>query len=140
MTSTYMQTTAQVDRQWHLLDASNTVLGQLASDIAMMLMGKNRPTYTPHIDSGDFVVVINAEKVVLTGNKNETKMYYNHSLMPGGIKGRNAATLRATKPTELLERAVLNMLPKNRLRDARMGRLKLYAGSEHPHQNHFSAK
>lgn len=140
MTSTYMQTTAQVDRQWHLLDASNTVLGQIASDIAMILMGKTKPTYTPHIDGGDYVVVINAETVVLTGNKNETKMYYDHSLMPGGIKGRNAATVRATKPAELIERAVFNMLPKNRLRDARMSRLKVYAGSEHPHQNHFSAK
>lgn len=135
-----MQTTAQIDRKWHVIDAKDVVLGQMATEAAIKLMGKHKPTYTPHIDGGDFVVVINAKEVVLTGNKEARKMYYDHSSFPGGIRTRNTADVRAKKPEELVTRAIYSMLPKNRLRSGRMGRLKVYAGAEHPHQGQVAGK
>src|SRR5258708_7265565 len=123
--TTYMQKSAEVKRTWHLVDAKDKVLGQVATDIAKKLMGKEKVTFTPHIDNGDYVVVINAAEVVVTGRKTERKMYHDHSLFPGGLRSRTFAKLRADAPTEAIERAVHNMLPKNRLRKDRMARLKV---------------
>ncbi len=138
MSKTYMQKTSEVEHKWTLMDAKKRLLGQLATEIAVQLIGKNKPTYTPHIDAGDYVVVINAKEIEVTGQKTENKMYYNHSGFPGGIRSRNFAEIQVTKPAELIERAVYNMLPKNRLRADRMARLKVYAGTEHPHQSQLS--
>lgn len=130
-----MQTAGQVTREWHLIDAENKVLGRVAVEIAEKLIGKHKPTYTPHIDGGDYVVVINAEKAVLTGNKETEKKYYRHSGFPGGLKSRTAAEMREAFPERLIEKAVYNMIPKNRLRQDRMTRLKVYAGAEHKHES-----
>lgn len=130
----YSQKTAEVVRNWHLADAENKVLGRLATTIATKLIGKNKPTYTPHIDAGDYVVVINAAKVAVTGNKEMSKAYTRHSNYPGGLKIETLEKLRVRKPEEIITKAVYNMLPDNRLRSGRMARLKVYAGSEHPHE------
>jgi large subunit ribosomal protein L13 len=130
-----MQKTAEVQRNWHLVDANDQVLGRLATQIAIKLIGKDKPTYTPHIDGGDYVVVINAKDVVLTRNKLEGKMYYHNTGFPGGHREVVAGKLLEEHPTRLIEKAVYNMLPKNKLRDVRMTRLKVYAGSEHTHQS-----
>jgi large subunit ribosomal protein L13 len=136
---TYMQKSADVKHGWHLMDATDRVLGQLATEIATKLIGKHKPTYTPHIDDGDYVIVVNAAKVVVTGSKAMTKKYNDHSLFPGGIRERSYAELMEKNPTEIITRAVLNMIPKNRLRDARMSRLKVYAGAEHKHESQLGA-
>jgi len=130
---TYMQKTAQVKHAWHVVDAKDQVLGQVATAVAIKLMGKHKTTYTPNIDDGDFVVVLNSSQVRVTKTKGQKKMYYNHSSFPGGIHGASFDELQAKDPTKALERAVYNMLPTNRLRKERMGRLKIYAGTEHPH-------
>lgn len=137
---TYMQKPAEVKRQWHLIDAKGRVLGQVATEISQILIGKNKPTYTPHVDGGDYVVVINAKEVEVTGNKSTTKMYYRHSSLPGGIWESNFADLIAKKPTDVIERAVYNMLPKNKLRPDRMARLNIYAGAEHKHNSQLGSK
>jgi len=134
-----MQKTAEVKHNWHLVNAQARVLGQVATEIAQMLTGKLKPTYTPHIDDGDFVVVINAKEVVVTGNKPGKKMYYNHSLQPGGIRGASFEELIVKNPAEIIERAVHNMLPKNKLRADRMARLKVYAGVEHKHHSQLGS-
>ncbi len=128
-----MQKTSEVVRGWHLIDAKNQVLGTVAVEIAKKLIGKHKKEYTPHIDGGDFVVVINARDVVVSGNKEEDKKYYRHSNFPGGLKVRTLAEVRQTFPERIIQKAVVNMLPKNKLRDPRMTRLKIYAGAEHKH-------
>jgi large subunit ribosomal protein L13 len=135
MQKTYIQKPAEVKRAWHLVDAKDQVLGQVATLIAKKLMGKDKVTFTPNVDAGDHVVVINATQVVVTGAKSQRKMYYRHSHFPGGIKGSNFEDLLASKPTEVIQRAVFNMLPKNKLRADRMARLKIYQGAEHKHQS-----
>ena len=119
--------------EWLLIDAKDQVLGRLASQIATILRGKHKPTFTPHLDTGDFVIVINAGQVRLTGDKRKKKFYYHHTGYPGGLKAVQTERLLARKPTEVLRLAVKGMLPKNALNRAILGKLKLYAGTEHPH-------
>ncbi len=130
-----MQKPADVKRQWLVVDAKGKVLGQVATDIAKKLMGKEKVTFTSHVDGGDYVVVINASLVEVTGRKGERKEYVDHSGFPGGTRTRTFNQMQAGKPGEAISRAVYNMLPKNRLRTERMARLKVYAGTEHPHQS-----
>jgi large subunit ribosomal protein L13 len=131
---TYSAKKADVQRQWVMVDAEDMVLGRLASHIAHVLRGKNKPTFTPHVDTGDFVVVVNAEKVRLTGNKLDGKIYYRHSGYPGGIKSMTARELLEKKPEQLIRKAVKGMLPKNRLGRQMYSKLKVYVGPDHPHQ------
>lgn len=121
-------------RAWHVVDAEGAILGRLASQIAAILMGKTKPIYTPFIDTGDHVVVVNAEKVVLTGAKERDKMYRHHSGYPGGLKERNAAKMRLVRPVRMVELAVAGMLPKNKLGKHMVTKLKVYAGPKHPHE------
>jgi large subunit ribosomal protein L13 len=130
-----MQKTAEVQRQWHLVDVKDQVLGRIASEIATKLIGKHKPTYTPHIDAGDYVVVVNAAAVAVTGKKMSDKIYYSHSGFPGGLKEITLENLLKKFPTRVIEKAVYNMLPKNKLRADRMKRLKIYAGLEHKHHS-----
>lgn len=130
---TYLPKENEITRNWRVVDAENLVLGRLAVKIADALRGKDKPTFTPHLDTGDFIVVINAEKVRLTGRKEEMKNYQDYSGHMGGLKIQNAATIRAKNPTRLIEDAVWGMMPKGRLGRAMMRKLKIYAGAEHPH-------
>lgn len=123
----------EVERRWYLVDAEGKILGRLATQIADTLRGKGKPQYTPHVDTGDFVVVVNAEKVALTGNKLDDKIYYRHSGYPGGLRQRTAREQLERRPTEVLRKAVKGMLPKNRLARQQINKLKIYAGPEHPH-------
>lgn len=123
-----------VEKKWYIVDASNKVLGRLASQIAKIIRGKNKPTFTPNMDTGDYVIVINADKVVLTGKRPELKQYIRHSGYPGGQKITSVKTIRKTKPEFLLEHAVKGMLPKNRLGRRLIKKLKVYIGENHPHQ------
>jgi len=129
---------ADIKREWHLFDAQGQVLGRLATQIATILMGKHKPSFERHQDVGDHVVVINAEKVVLTGNKLDAKKYYHHSQYPGGLKERTARQVLDKHPERLIKEAVRTMMPDNKLRSPRMRRLKIYAGGEHPHQAQMS--
>lgn len=131
---TFMQRKEDVKRSWYVVDASGIPLGRLASKIAIILSGKNKPTYTPHIDGGDNVIVLNASKVELTGKKLDDKLYYNHSGYPGGLRTRNARTMRDRYPTEMIEIAVRGMLPKGRLGRQMLDKLFVYEGNEHKHQ------
>jgi large subunit ribosomal protein L13 len=124
----------EVQQDWLLVDAEGQTLGRLAVEIAHRLRGKHKPVFTPHVDTGDFIVVINAEKVKLTGKKLEDKKYYRHTGYPGGIRETNAAKMLATKPTDILTIAVKGMLPKNSLGRKMLSKLKVYTGSVHPHQ------
>lgn len=130
---TYLEKPADVVRKWYLVDANGKTLGRLAARVATVLRGKHKPTFTPHVDTGDHVVVINAGKVHLTGDKMRTKLYIHHTGYPGGLKTTTAEHLHAKNPTELLERAVKGMLPKNTLGKQMARKLKVYAGAEHPH-------
>ena len=130
MTS-YMQKKETVERKWYVIDAEGKSLGRVASLAATYLRGKHKPTYTPHIDCGDYIIVINASKVNLTGNKLDDKMYYNHSMYTGGLRERTARTMREEYPEEMIERAVKGMLPHNRLGRQMYKKLFVYAGSEH---------
>ncbi len=130
MTS-YMQKKETVNRKWYVIDAEGKSLGRVASLAATYLRGKHKPTYTPHIDTGDNIIIINAEKVNLTGNKLENKMYYNHSMYVGGLRERTAKVMREQYPVEMMERAVKGMLPHNRLGREMAKKLFVYAGSEH---------
>lgn len=134
MRTTYMAKPNEVERKWYVVDAEGKTLGRLASEVASIIRGKHKPQYTPHVDVGDFVIVINAEKVHLTGKKWQTQKYYRHSLYPGGLKVTTAEQMRNEKPERLIELAVHGMLPKNRLGRRMKLRLKAYAGPEHPHQ------
>jgi len=125
---------SDIDRKWYLVDAKDIVLGKLAVKVAVHLRGKNKPVFTPNSDTGDFIIVINAEKIKLTGNKVNDKMYYHHSGYIGGIKAKSAKELLENKPETIIEKAVWGMLPKNRLGRAMIKKLKVYRGAEHPHQ------
>jgi len=127
----YMQKKETVERKWYVIDAEGKNLGRVASLAAVYLRGKHKPTYTPHIDCGDNIIIINAEKVNLTGNKLENKMYYNHSMYQGGLRERTAKVMREKYPVEMMERAVKGMLPHNRLGRQMYKKLFVYAGSEH---------
>jgi len=131
---TYMAKAAEVDHKWYVIDAADQTLGRLCSEIASILRGKHKPTYTPHVDTGDFVIVINAEKIKLTGNKLNQKMYRSYSGYPGGLKEMDYKTLLQKKPEKAIEAAVKGMLPHNRLGRKIIKKLKVYRGSEHPHQ------
>ena len=123
----------EVVRNWYVVDAENLVLGKVAVEIAKKLMGKDKVSYTPHVDGGDYVVVVNAEKIAVTGKKLTDKKYYRHSGYPGGLKTRSLEEMLAKKPTEVLRKAVERMLPKNKLGSQMIGRLKIYTGTEHTH-------
>jgi large subunit ribosomal protein L13 len=124
----------EVERKWYVVDASDKVLGRLAVRVATYLRGKNKPVFTPNVDTGDFVVVVNADKVKLTGNKLDDKVYYRHSNYPGGIKSETAREMLRRRPEKLVTEAVWGMLPKNRLGRAQLSKLKVYRGPEHPHR------
>ena len=132
MTS-FMQKKETVERKWYVIDAQDAILGRVAAKAAHMLRGKHKATYTPHIDCGDNIIIINADKVQLTGNKLEDKKYYNHSMYPGGLRVRTAKVMKEQYPVEMVERAVKGMLPHNRLGRQMYKKLFVYAGSEHPH-------
>ena len=131
---TYVATPADRQRDWYVVDAEGKTLGRLATRIADTLRGKGKPQYTPHVDTGDFVVVVNAEKIAVTGKKLDDKMYYRHSGYPGGLKERPLREQLERRPTEVLRLAVKGMLPRNRLARQQLRKLKVYAGPEHPHE------
>ena len=124
---------SEVDQKWHLIDAENKTLGRLSSRVSTILMGKNKSQYTPNNDLGDFIVIINAEKIKLTGNKEFQKKYFRHSGYPGGLKSTTVQELRKDKPEQIILKAVKGMLPKNKLADKMISKLKVYKGSNHPH-------
>ncbi len=130
---TYSPKPGEVDRAWHVIDAEDVVLGRLATHVATLLRGKHKPTYAPHMDTGDFVVIVNAEKVVLTGNKRDQAFAYRHSGYPGGLRKQSFGELLDTRADRLLEKVIKGMLPKTKLGRAQGKKLKVYAGSEHPH-------
>ncbi len=132
--TTFMQKKAEVERKWYVIDANGKPLGRVASKAAHILRGKHKVTFTPHVDCGDYVIIINAQKVELTGNKLEDKMYYNHSQYPGGLRTRSAKVMRKDYPEEMVELAVKGMLPHGRLGRAMFKKLFVYAGEEHKHQ------
>jgi len=131
---TYSAKPGEVTREWYLVDAEGKTLGRLATQIADTLRGKRKPQFTPHVDTGDFVIVINAEKIQVTGNKLDQKRYYRHSGYPGGLRSRTLREQLDRRPTEVLRVAVKGMLPKNRLARQQITKLKIYAGPEHPHE------
>ncbi|MBW4515387.1 MAG: 50S ribosomal protein L13 [Timaviella obliquedivisa GSE-PSE-MK23-08B] len=134
MNKTYLPSQESIERNWYIVDANQQRLGRLASEVATILRGKNKPTFTPHLDAGDFVVVINAEKVEVTGKKRSQKLYRRHSGRPGGMKTETFEKLQARIPERIIEQAVKGMLPKNTLGRQLFTKLKVYAGGEHPHQ------
>ena len=131
---TYSAKAADLNPQWHVIDATDRTLGRLSTEVATLLMGKNKPIYTPNMNTGDFVVVINASKVRVTGNKGQQKFYYRHSNYPGGLKSVSFTRMMETHPTRVIEHAVRGMIPHNRLGRAMMKRLRVYAGDRHPYQ------
>ena len=132
---TFSLKNTEVSRDWVVFDASDKILGRFATKIADKLRGKDKPTFTPHVDGGDFVVVINADKVKVTGNKAEQKRYYKHSLYPGGLKEKSYKEVLESNPERIIENAVKGMLPKNKLGKSIIKKLKVYSGSEHPHES-----
>ena len=133
MQKTWNAKPGEIARQWYVVDAEGKTLGRLATQIAETLRGKRKPQYTPHVDTGDFVIVVNAEKIAVTGKKLDDKLYYRHSGYPGGIRSRPLREELERRPTEVLRKAVKGMLPRNRLGRAQLRKLKIYAGAEHPH-------
>ncbi|EJU27075.1 MAG: 50S ribosomal protein L13 [Selenomonas sp.] len=133
MKTTFMANAANIERKWYVVDAAGQTVGRLAAEVAKVLRGKNKPTFTPHVDTGDFVIVINAEKAVFTGKKLTDKMYFRHSGYPGGTTFTAAGKLMEKAPEKVIEKAVRGMLPKNRLGAQMYRKLNVYAGSEHPH-------
>ena len=133
MKTTFMANAANIERKWYVVDAAGQTVGRLAAEVAKVLRGKNKPTFTPHVDTGDFVIVINAEKAVFTGKKLTDKMYFRHSGYPGGTTFTAAGKLMENAPEKVIEKAVRGMLPKNRLGAQMYRKLNVYAGSEHPH-------
>jgi large subunit ribosomal protein L13 len=131
---TYTPKPGEIERHWHVIDATDVVLGRLAAQVATLLRGKHKPVFAPHVDTGDFVVIINASKVALTGNKREQKLAYRHSGYPGGLRSVTYGQLLATRPERAVEKAVKGMLPHNTLGRQLLRKLKVYAGPEHPHQ------
>lgn len=138
MRTTYMAKPNEVERKWYVVDAEGQTLGRLASEVASILRGKHKPTFTPHVDTGDHVIVLNASKIQLTGNKLQDKIYYRHTNHPGGLKQTKAQDMRANKPERMLELAIKGMLPKNTLGRKQGMKLHVYAGSEHNHQDRKS--
>ncbi len=134
MNKTYSPKPGDIERSWHLVDATDLPLGRLASEIAQVLRGKHKPIYAPHMDTGDFVVVVNADKVAVTSDKSQSKIYYRHSGYPGGIKAEGFSSLIERRPEAVIERAVRGMLPKNKLGRQMARKLKVYAGPDHPHE------
>ena len=132
--TTYSAKPGEIERRWYVIDAEGETLGRLSCRIADTLRGKRKPTYTPHVDTGDFVIVVNAEKIAVTGSKLDSKMYYRHSGYPGGLKQRTLREQLERRPTEVLRVAVKGMLPKNRLARQQITKLKIYAGPVHPHE------
>jgi large subunit ribosomal protein L13 len=131
---TYFPKQGDIEPNWFVIDADGKVLGRIATEIARIISGKNKPTYTPFLDTGDHVIVINAEKVLLTGRKETDKIYRSHSLYPGGLKEKEARFVRAEKPEQMIEEAVWGMLPKNKIGRKMLKKLKVYRGTSHPHQ------
>jgi len=136
---TYSTKASDIKREWHIIDASGKVLGRLATQVAGLLMGKHKPIFCRHLDTGDFVVVINAEKVRVTGNKDKQKLYYRHSGYPGGLKSISFERMMQTHPTRVIEHAVKGMLPHTRLEARMMKRLRVYVGDAHPYQGQVKA-
>jgi len=134
MRTTYMAKASEIERKWYVVDAEGKTLGRLASEVASILRGKHKPTFTPHVDTGDHVILINADKIELTGKKLSDKIYYRHSGFAGGLKTRTAGEMRAKYPTKMLELAIKGMLPKGSLGRQMGKKLHVYAGSEHPHE------
>jgi len=134
MQKTWNAKPGEIERHWYVVDAEGKTLGRLATQIADLLRGKGKPQYTPHIDTGDFVVVVNAERIHVTGNKLEQKLYYRHSGYPGGLRSRTLAEQLARRPEEVIRKAVKGMLPKNKLAARQIVKLKVYAGPDHPHE------
>ena len=134
MFRTFSPKRGEVEQKWFVVDVTELTLGRVCTQVARVLTGKHKPQYAPHVDTGDFVIVINADKAILTGRKEEQKVYYRHSMHPGGLKQETAAELRKRRPTKMVERAVRGMLPKNRLGRRQLRKLKVYAGPDHPHQ------
>lgn len=134
MKTTQVAKKDEVTRDWYLVDVDNKVLGRVATEIANVLRGKNKPVYTPSVDTGDFVIVVNAEKIALTGNKSADKIYYSHSGFPGGLKEITAGKLMEKKPEDIIKKAVKGMLPKNKLARHMLKKLKIYSGTDHPHK------
>ena len=130
---TYLANAENIDRKWHVIDAEGKTLGRLATRVATLLRGKHKPTFTPHVDTGDHVVIINAEKIRMTGQKFKTKVYYHHTGFPGGIKSTTAEHLHKKDPTALVTKAIKGMLPKNPLGKKMAKKLRVYAGTNHPH-------
>lgn len=130
----YMARPQQVERKWYVIDAEGRTLGRLASEIARLLRGKTKPQYTPHVDTGDFVIVVNADKVVVSGRKAEQKLYRRHTGYPGGLKEVTYEQMMDRKPAEILRKAIYGMMPKTRLARQQFRKLKIYAGPEHPHE------
>lgn len=137
---TYSTKASDIQRKWHVLDASDQILGRVATQAARLLMGKHKPIFARHLDTGDFVIVINATRVRVTGNKMEDKVYYSHSMYPGGLKMVNLAKLLETHPDRVIKHAVKGMLPHNTLGAAMIKKLKVYPGSEHPHEAQLGGK
>jgi large subunit ribosomal protein L13 len=135
---TYSVKASEIERSWHVIDARDRVLGRLATEVARLLMGKHKPMFSRNMDTGDFVVVINAAKISISGNKAEQKLYYRHSGYPGGLKGVKLGKMLDTRPTRVIEHAVKGMLPKNRLGNSMLKKLRVYAGASHPHQAQVS--
>ncbi|TDM16847.1 50S ribosomal protein L13 [Macrococcoides canis] len=133
MRQTFMANESNIDRKWYVIDAEGKTMGRLSSEVASILRGKHKVTYTPHVDCGDHVILINAEKIYLSGNKAEDKIYYRHSNHPGGIKSISAGELREKNPVRLMETSIKGMLPKGSLGDKMFKKLHVYAGAEHPH-------
>jgi len=136
---TYSTKVSDIERKWHVIDASGKTLGRLATEAAVLLKGKHKPMYTPHLDVGDYVVVVNADKIEVTGKKLTQKIYYHHSNYPGGLKSVSLEKMLETHPTRAVEHAVKGMLPHNRLGAAMFKKLKVYAGAEHPHKAQVKA-
>jgi len=134
MNTTTFKNPKEIERNWYILDAEGKTLGRFMTKVADVLRGKNKPTFSPNHDVGDFVIIINAEKIILTGKKWDQKKYYRHSKYPGGLKEEPASKLRVRKPEIIIQKAIQGMLPKNKLRDEFLKKLKVYAGSEHPHE------
>lgn len=134
MSKSFMANAQNVERKWFVVDATDQVIGRLSTEVATILRGKHKPTFTPHVDCGDYIIIINAEKVAYTGNKLQDKKYYSHSGYPGGLKVRNLKTMLEKQPTKVLEKAIRGMLPKNKLGENMYRKLFVYAGAEHPHQ------
>ena len=134
MNKSFMANAQNIERKWYVVDATDLTLGRLSTEVATLLRGKHKPTFTPHVDCGDYVIIVNAEKVALTGSKLDDKMYYRHSGYPGGLKSRTAKRMLELQPQKVLEKSIRGILPKNRLGDDMYRKLYVYVGPEHPHQ------